>query len=295
MTKPAKKHHYVPQFYLKNWVDNNDTLIWQRTNKKTGNTTSTRTICFENLLYKDLEESFITPYIDKLLYPAFEKVCSESFYNLDDITKMDFFRFVILLDARNPLSLKSMKPAFNQFKNPLLTLFKEFDIHLSEKHENEILAFILIAMSELNLPDFDKTKDITHREDFTKYHDLIYSAYSKGYLPPPYHQILNKDDVFIMEIISNNDYITSSIPIRRIGDYNKEFAVFLPVSPLKTIIISNNRKILEETKKVSPSDMTHFLNMLHIQKLSNAVPDMLIGNNEQKLTIEVLVKSIPLN
>lgn len=296
VSKPIR-HHYVPQFLMKHWFHNGNPTCHNTEEDTTFNPASPQKLGLEKNLYTfngfEIESQFITPYIDNPLHKSVEELVNKKWNELTPIFQENFLKFLLLLDARQPQSLKSMAKAYNStpdkfslinFDNNIDTLIESFlkdkmySLSLKPIIKNflndEMSSFILIAIHELELISFEKTHDSEGFKQTLEFFQIYLKELEKnGKLFPSFLSCLLNYDVVCREIISDTDvFVMSTSPVRRIGSYDKQFLVVLNISPRKSILFSNVQDMIDKITKCSKEHVIENIMALNIGKISETVP-----------------------
>lgn len=280
MSEP-KKHHYVPQFFMKPWFLKGNPLCYNTETEKEFHPSTTKKLGLENNLYTfrefEIESGFISKYIDGPLHKSVEEVVKKTnkWDNLSDKVKTDFLKFLILLDARHPQSIVSMLNANESIPNKLdfSNLPSKYVALLEDFLEDDMCIFICIVIHELELDKIEETKN----KDFVATLKFIQSYLAglneTNQLFPNFLSCFLKNDVICVEILSEEDvFVTSSSPVRRMGSYDKKFLVVLNLSPNKSIIFSNCQKMVDSVTNNNHKEIINNINTLNISELSKAMP-----------------------
>jgi hypothetical protein len=157
----SKRHHFIPEFYLKSWATESGQLfVYQRNKNGEVNLRkgSAKSIAFEFDLYtlksvadwlsvaSDKIESQILSKIDNSAKVIHEKIVREGISSLTHNDKIAFSLFINSLIERNPKQLKKYRNAINDInmgKNrKLLDNLEKSGIDLEILKDNESLGFM---------------------------------------------------------------------------------------------------------------------------------------------------------
>jgi hypothetical protein len=269
MNKPPKRHHYVPQFFLKAW--GNDPHVYNVSQKRWFQP-STANIALENNLYilsNEIESSFITPYIDG--FDSDIKFAQNNQWKDLSVTQKEYiYKFIILLDARNPNSIKQMKDGCKPFipqLEKILNTKDSFEKSILDGAKNGVLILVLTAIHELGLNNFIQSGKSA--STFKKLQILINILQKCNNWPLSYLDFFKNKDVFFDEfIISDENFLCSNSPVFRHGKYDEKFTVAINLSPLKAYFISNENKLIEAYKKMNHIGKIDFFNTMTIKESS---------------------------
>lgn len=286
---PPKKHHYVPQFFLKPWLTNGMLSCYIIKEDKTFKS-PTRKTALENNLYMfdgdEIESQFLSPFIDNLLDNDVIKVRNKSWKDLSSRTKSNFFKFLVLLDARNPQSLKSISSGYEEIKNKVeLTKIED---GFEDLINNEHYVFLCIAIHELNL----KVKKPLPEEN-NVFKTSLYNMYMKissliddNELFPSFQSILIKKNLHCLEInIERDRFVTSTVPVRKMGNYNGNYLTNVNISPRKSLIFSNNIDYINKFVDLTTEQKINEINYFNINKMPNSFqPERIILPSDIELS-----------
>ena len=270
MSKP-KRHHYIPQFFSKDWRDEKGYLsMFDKNDEDRPIKVKTENFGLEKNLYKlnsEIESLFITPFIDNLS-SSIKEVKTRKWCELSEKVKNDFFKFIILLDARNPISINSIIEGVKPYKKNLLKILNE-KFSISEKINNEIssgldngvLIFMMIAMQEIGIKEEDLNK--VNNKDMREVSMFCFKLVELAnyYLPKSYYFDRFYESFYVDEFIcEKNRLITSDRGISRKGAYDKNFTLLISVSPSKGYFISNEKGIIDNYNRCNSDDKVIFFN-----------------------------------
>ncbi|MEG9481359.1 DUF4238 domain-containing protein [Mannheimia sp. HC-2023] len=278
MSNEPKRHHYIPQFFSKAWLSDNHLKMVDKNAPGKVITVSTKNFGLGNKLYKlnsQIESEFITPFIDNLA-PSINDAKTKSWSELSQKVKNDFYKFIILLDARNPNSISSMQQALIPLKEKFICLLKKnFSINENVMKEidsgldNGVLVFMMIAIQEANIMESDidiKIKDGVIKDTIKFCFRLMDLA--RNYLPKSFY--IDDFDKYIVVNEFNcleRMLITSDRAISRKGCYDKEFTLLFNISPEKGYFISNEKDIIKSYNKLPHLEKIKYFNQ-SIEKFS---------------------------
>ncbi len=269
MNKPPARHHYVPQFFLKAW--GNDPHAYNVSQKRWFQT-STANIALENNLYvlsDEIESSFITPYIDGF-NSDIRFAQNNQWKDLSVIQKDYIYKFIILLDARNPNSIKQMKDGCKPFipqLEKILNTNNSFEKNILNGAKNGVLILVLTAIHELGLNNFIQSGKSA--STFGKLQTLMKFLQQNNNWPLSYLSSLKNKSVFFDEfIISDESLLCSNSPVFRHGEYDKKFTVAINLSPSKAYFISNEDNLIEKYNNMNYIEKINFFNIMTIKKSS---------------------------
>ncbi|WP_131668214.1 DUF4238 domain-containing protein [Psychrobacter pygoscelis] len=274
-----KRHHFVPQFFMKPWFLEGNPKCENTKEKKIFYPSSPSQLGLKKHLYKfgdlEIESQFITPYIDNPLHESVIKVTDpkNKWDMLPYKVKEDFFKFLLLLDARQPASIESMKKVYKGMMNDF-DFSKLPDKHLLKEFlNNDMCAFICIAIHELELHDFDQTKNKEFKLMLNYIKVYLNKLEDNGSLFPNFLSKLLGSDNMCKEIVSKeNVFITSISPVRRMGAYDSKFLTVLSLSPNKCIIFSNSSKMIDAITNHDKDQVIKNINELNTKELSDFMP-----------------------
>lgn len=247
----SRKHHFVPQFYLKKWCIKGEERLYRTgivSGKWIRGKQLVKNICCENNLHKIFgsdgstwcfEENFITPNIDTPFSEIHKKVLDLGVDSLLENDRRIYASYIAALQARNPRTIK-------QYYEPLFDeeILPPNDI---PKHYKESWG------------EFSKVLKSSHRtkNDFGK---LILRA------------ILGQIDSFGQMLMTCSwvqcDFpedvapvLTSNYPlVATAGFGNKESMYVFPLSPKSILLMHKDYDFLAEHKKVN---LKHLITMLN--------------------------------
>ena len=299
-SKEPIKHHYIPRAFLKAWADENDRVHWTNIDKNIENDNDIYTIFYKKNLYKlatSLETDFVTPFIDKKLFPYFKKLLDNSWSNLDFNTKTNIIRYFLSLSVRNPISIEKMRDApipenyQRMLKNGLdkyLSIGEDVKKEIIDGFYNGNLFFMGILLDELELEyrDFENIYNQVHKDVFSIFRTLIDAAKFWGTYTRSYSSyILEKLDSFCVRefVTESNKLITSNNPIK-LHDINptgigNKFFLLANISPRKAILFTNSKEIkaLYDLIQGNENELVNFFNTMTakgceqlVSKINNA-------------------------
>lgn len=269
-----RKHHYVPQFFLKAWnVTENPNKVQLSVQDKKGDKrfkTNPENLFQERDLYSldnEIESSFITPYIDSLS-DSIHKIRQQPWETLTDCEKEHVLKFLLLLDARNPVSINKMregcKPHVERCKEILkdeLNQADKFATAFVKGVENGVLILVLTAIDEIGLSDFKDSKD---KVTFNKIKSLIDECKSSDIWQNSYiSNIMSRKTEIIEFEIKDKKLLSCNTPLYRVGDYANSFTMIINISPTKALFISNDNNLTRIYKAISSK--IHFFNRVVLQ------------------------------
>lgn len=277
-----KHHHFVPQFFLESWAKKTmkkkqevNLLNCYNTKDNREFPGSTRNVCEEINLYtfvnSEIETLFINPYIDGPLQKYVNDVIDKSWSELNYSSREGFFKFLLLLDVRNPNSLKSMAEAYSSIKDKLDFSKSDGDAEILIK--DDMFGFICIAIHELELNNFEDTKNSYIKKALEDIQKSIAETESSKLLFSSFLTYLLNPEAICKEIISNtNVFVTSTSPVRRFGRYDKEFLVILNVSPKKSLLFSNKKEMIDAITDCSKEEVIEKINHLNKSQITKEFP-----------------------
>lgn len=271
MSNEPKRHHYIPQFFSKAWEDDHNVLhMVDKSNKEKIIKVTTKNFGLEQNLYKlnsQIESLFITPFIDNL-HNSISLGRENSWDNLSQSIKNDIYKFIILLDARNPKSINDINLSILSCKSKFLNLLKSTH-NLENKIlkeiecglDNGVLIFLMIAMQEIGITADDLETNIQDGiikdtiklclELLSLKSNLIYPFCINGF----------DKNIFVDEVIcKENNLITSDRAISKRGIYSKKFTLVFNISPQKGYFISNEPNIICLYKKMNNFERINYFN-----------------------------------
>lgn len=279
MSKP-KRHHYVPQFLMKYWFQNGNPTCHNTEENTTFNPATPKKLGLEKNLYTfngfEIESQFITPYIDNPLHESVEELINKKWNELPPTSQEKFLKFLLLLDARQPQALKSIAETYTSIPDKFNSIDLDSDISVITKDflKDEMSGFIMIAIHELELSNFNKTDNSKGFQQTLKYiQNYIQELEKIGKLFPSFLSYLLSSDVICKEVISDKDvFVMSTSPVRRFGSYDKKFLVILNISPKKSIIFSNDQDMVDGITNCSKEQVINNIMELSIGRISSAIP-----------------------
>lgn len=277
-----KHHHFVPQFFLESWAKKTmkkkqEVYLLNGYNTKDSREFpgSTRNVCEEIDLYtfvnSEIETLFINPYVDSPLQKYVNDVVDKSWNELNYSSREGFFKFLLLLDARNPNSLNSIAEAYSSIQDKLDFSKSNGDAEILIK--DGMFGFICIAIHELELKNFEDTKNTYIKKALEDIQISIAETESSKLLFPKFLTYLLNPRVICKEVISNtNFFVTSTSPVRRFGRYDKEFLVVLNVSPKKSLLFSNKKEMIDAITAGSKEEVIEKINHLNKNQINKEFP-----------------------
>lgn len=152
MTSTSKRHHYIPQFFLKNFsIDGQNVWLFDRY-KKEYRKQSTRKIASENKFYtcevNEREENLedLLSKIEGYASPILEKLASEQEITMQE--KADFAMFISIMKVRVPDFKKTTEEGGEKMYKKMNKI-----IFSNKKHVEQMLKKQGIKLSKENLKD----------------------------------------------------------------------------------------------------------------------------------------------
>jgi hypothetical protein len=271
---PPRRHHYVPQFFSKAWGINPQNSKNVKLKVITADnreiTVNTKDIFLERDLYQldnEIEESFITPYIDSL-DNSIQKIRQHPWSTLSDVDKQNVLKFLLLLDARSPDSIRDMKQGCELYIEKCREIFQgvlndDFVKAFLAGVENGVLILVLTAIDEIGLDDFKKSKNKSHI--FERIKNLIDACKKSGLWVNKYIDNLKKARIFEFETI-DKQLLSCNSPVYRHGKYDKDFSIAVNLSPTKALFISNEDNLIRPYLGLDNQGKIDFFNkMVNLQ------------------------------
>ncbi len=263
MGDKSKKHHYVPQAFLKAWADKSNKVIWCKLDDNKLSKVRINTIFHQNKLYSlanSIENDFITPFIDGWYLTSFRKLLAIGWCNLNHKEKTEVIRYLVSLKARNPETLESLKDNnIDLYLTDFLYSLKNSSYlgtdlleSLKKGMVNGNLYFLGCVIHELGLTekDFDNMKPSLHKDIFRMFVNWLAFAKNKEIYFPSFSELIinNLDNLNVIEFRSEKgELITSNNPIVIRGisplDLQYGFTLIANLSPYNAILIVPNNEL----------------------------------------------------
>jgi len=236
----AKKHHYVPRFLLKEWTK--EKLLWlylKRDLKNSPKHASVSDVGHEKNLYTSRggNNSVETDYfavIDSNASLVHKKLLSISDGNLAKEDKERFAHFLNTLFLRNPEGLKELRSIGRPYQKPI-----EYD------DAPKLVQFFSTIGEQTAMSK-------SYEESFNK----IVESYWK-----------------VVQNNTNLSLITCDMPAEILNlslcntiDLPQEFAIVLPISPWKLLLISNNKSFFDTFLKKNEREVVRLININCIRR-----------------------------
>lgn len=270
MSNPVK-HHFVPQFYLRNWQNQEGRICCFRKQSNRFDLVVPKNLANQNNLYKfdsEIESVFITPFIDNYFSPLINKARDYPLESLTRNEKIKIIQFILLLHLRNPIEIKKLKSYQDELflKNKIFNQLED-DIGKDDFFEFEqgylrgLVTMVGLAMKEIGFCEDDLEKIKKHK-------NLFAYLYKRGLQSQESwsNEIIKKykeGEIFIKEYKFNEPaLIISNIPVY-FGKPEGFLTIIFNVSPCKSYIITENRKIITDLDDKEESNIILFLNYHH--------------------------------
>lgn len=265
-----RKHHFVPQFFLKSWGDDKGKFLCYRKINNRIDPASTKNIAYQKDLYKietEIESSFVTPFIDSRFASVVKKAQETPFDSLTRKEKFEIIRFIMLSHLRNPNEIDKIK-SYQNDDNILKEIKQIVGREEFEKDEsgflNDMIAFVGLAMKEIgfSVDDLDKIGKNKRLFEFIygaginslmSWSDELIEKYNDRKL---YFESFDFDEPFLF---------TSNLPVY-FGKPGGYLIVVFSISPYRCYVLSERIKFINDLKEKSCNDMIDFFNGLHINR-----------------------------
>lgn len=259
----TKKQHYVPQFYMKSWCDEDGKMAYLNVEKGQCSHIAPKSCCYiENgyeygkikdnwVLPNDMEKKYgdLEDKVGKLLKRAFSMLKDNAnhdalIFNKDE--KRLLKEFAVTMIIRNP-TLDTNGTEIKICENELRHIEATLD-ELSFEYDPELLQNIV--------------KQLIRNHDFPNDNDLqIGGSMYRAFMEP-----IETAKLYVMK--SNNKFVFSSNPGVFWG--NKEYtSLYLPISPMYALYFTTKNVVLRPNKiNVIPDENAYMLNKFY--KLNGA-------------------------
>lgn len=234
MSQKAKRHHFIPQFWIKRWADENGFVKRYR---RFGSYVDVRTeppksVGYFHNLYElpvglrtnhSLEESFFKP-LDDRASKVFNVMDQEGDHTLSREQAVTLGVFILSLLNRTPEGLNSIREAANaEYQSALSEACEKFDADVVKAFE---------AAQPDNAPD------IAFYRNFVK---LMTSENLVGFISRMHWRILYRDT-------DTHPLLLSDDPLARTNGFRRPGGHFaFPLSPDKMAMAFYEEKLAEET------------------------------------------------
>jgi Protein of unknown function (DUF4238) len=253
----SQDHHYIPQFLLRQWCNQNGLLtVFSRPYYRVVTTErNPRGTGYEPNLYayeqvpqdhrQVIEEKFLTPHIDGPAAIVLQKLLDGGTSSLMTHERSDFTRFVMSLRARHPDAIAQAKA--------------EGDRTLKEKLEQapeEYLSVIdagapptLLEWVEENVPPLIPNVGLSIIPDVITDHIIGARIFNAAWMAYDARQ-------------ANTDFLLGDRPCLLIGDATSsgDFSMAFPISPTVIFLISTKRERLEAIGAREPTEVVKRFN-----------------------------------
>lgn len=272
MSKPIK-HHFSPQFYLKNWNNNDEKICCFRKINNKFTLVSAKNISYEKNLYtfeNEIESIFITPFIDNRFSILVNKAKEFPIESLTKSEKFELIKFIIIMHLRNPIEIKKIKSyqkemdiLENYIVEEWKKIMEEDDFDEFEKgYIKGIITMVGLSMKEIDFSknDLEKIKKNKNLFEFL-YKTSLLSQQSWS------AEIINKykaKKIFFCEYLLNEpELLTSNSPVY-FGKPNGFLTIMFNISPKKGYIITEDKNFIKEFNDYNHEKKVCFLNQYHI-------------------------------
>jgi len=271
----SKRHHYVPQFYLRGWANFEDKLILYLKNKKVEpKLVSIVDVGVKENLYtsrdgdKSTETSFFTK-IDGNASIVLKKILENKEFNLKIEEREVFTHFINTLYLRSPIFINELK----------------------EFNEKGRLSGLVSAEKYLKETGIDNTSLYKkgQYDDTPKLIKLISTIGENTAMSKLYENDFKKIMNARWEIIINNssdDFITSDVPLEVINfsspnlmELPQSFAFILPLSPVKLLLIGSDDKLFNIYNSMSQRE---FVKKVNVNCIKRAINQIYAKNDDSK-------------
>ena len=261
MKNPPKKHHYVPECYLKSFVDYKNIFWYRNRNESKTKLTMPSKVCYEEDAYKiRTEETIINNQlkdfydIERFAFRNHEnnyqkllnkiKKTQSSVVNFDVIEYKLFLEILLTIKRRNPTSRNTL---ISQFSNS----------YSAEESAQEFYDYLLEIEPEIIKKEnlLEEIKSYLKNQSNNK--KFLYDMYLSAYLnTKEYHVIENIIELFLnfnqFILISDSikEFITSDNPgftqiedmLYSAGGFANNFEFYFPLTPNLCFYINSNKK-----------------------------------------------------
>ena len=248
-----KKHHYIPQFILRNFYNQDDQVLYWDIEKKTLSKRNTKKIFMNMNMYRDEVNNVDNPTIIEKSFSVFEeeiaKLIRDKFIDKSviEITRGELEKlriFLELLSFRSDSRMKQYKE--KSFTPETMEILKEYQPN--EDYED------LWKKELLELTKCRCLKDIVDSTVIDPIIKVDFENSYKGY----YMTIL---DARGGEFILSDIYPT--LEIFPLVDANIHLHAFYPISPTRAILL--NHIMFKKEAKTAGTVMEYFINMSRIK------------------------------
>ena len=261
MKNSPKKHHYVPECYLKSFVDHKNNFWYVNRKECKIKLTMPSKVCYEEDAYKIRTEDTIINNklkdyydIERFAFRIHEnnyqkllnkiKKIQSSIINLDVFEYKLFLEILLTIKRRNPSSRNALISQFSnsysadesaqEFYNYLLevepeiihkvNLLEEIKTYLNNQSRNKNFLYDMYLLAYLNTTEFNVIKNII--EDFFKLKQ------------------------FVLISDSNKEFITSDNPgftqienlVYNVGGFGNSYEFYFPLTPKLCFYLNSNNK-----------------------------------------------------
>lgn len=269
MSNPIK-HHFVPQFYLKNWQNDDGKIYCLRKNKGKPHPVYPKSVSFKNNLYKfasEIETVFITPFIDDRFSHVVNKARQNPLESLTRNEKFELIIFIILMHLRNPIEVKKIQSYQKDFELNILNdwgetigeaEFNEF----KQGYEEGMIIMVGLAMREIKFTKEDLNRIKRNKNLFEQIYNFSLLS-QESWSNEIFDKYKSKKILFCEYNFERPELLTSSSPVY-FGKPNELLTIIFNITPKKGYIITENKNLIREFNNYSNEEKICFLNQYHI-------------------------------